>query len=438
VYICDNCSVNGYALRTLICAVLGEELKRDFDNNPTLFGRPIFQAVLSDGQKALLQWCIALHAQKTKLADLILLMDEPENHLHPESMISTVERIIQSNTNGQIWIATHSVPLIASLYSHHADDISLYFMQNGAISFANGQPETVLTSLMGGEKNIVALREFIDLPEVFATNQFAVECLSSPNVLATATRDDPQTSIVITDAESSATPMKLLDFGCGQVRLLKSLHEAFSTTLPQKIDYVGWDVTENHREHCNRIIKQAYKPGENRWFSDRQQLVQSHPNAPFDRVVLCNVLHEINPLDWVKLFDDTSVIANSLKGTGLLLIIEDYLMPKGEYAHPFGFIVLDTEPLQKLFCSGTGADQITVQTAREGRIKGHFIPKHLLSNVKPQTVREALLFAQRNAREKIEALRSSSEANFKTGRAHGFWVQQYANTTLALDSFSSR
>lgn len=34
------------------------------------------------------------------------------------------------------------------------------------------------------------------------------------------------------------------------------------------------------------------------------------------------------------------------KGDGQLVIVEDYLMPKGEYAHPYGFTLLDTEAIK--------------------------------------------------------------------------------------------
>jgi hypothetical protein len=360
-------------------------------------------------------------------------MDEPENHLHPESMISTVERIIEANSGGQLWIATHSVPLVASLFSKHSDDLSLYFMHNGSISFASAQPEIVLRSLMGGENNIAALREFIDLPEVFATNQFAAQCLVVPDVIGHATETDPQAGIVNSDIASAPSIVKLLDYGCGKGRLLTSLLANYGANLPNRIDYVGWDVVSANREHCKQVIEKAYNDPATRWFSDRQQLAQTHSGAPFDRVVLCNVLHEIDPSTWIDEFNSTSVIAQSLKDSGSLLIIEDYLMPKGEYAHPFGFIVLETEPLQKLFCAGAGENQIRVEIAHEGRIKGHFVPKRLLKNVTTESIREALKLAQRHAKEQISLLRSNRRDDFKTGRAHGFWVQQYANTTLALD-----
>ncbi len=421
------------ALQSLIQTVLGDTLDFDNDFNPTLFGKPIFKASLSDGQRALLLWCIALHAQGGKLNELILVMDEPETHLHPEAMISMIERIIDANPNGQLWIATHSAPLIASLYSNWSDDLSLYFMSKGTISFASEQPEVVLTSLMGGQKNIAAMREFIDLPEVFATNRFASQCLESPTVVELAHDSDPQMGIVSADIASASVPLKLLDYGCGKGRLLSALIAEHGDQLTQKLDYVGWDIRESNKQACQKVIDKAYDNRSLvRWFKDRQELVNSHPACQFDRVVLCNVLHEITPIGWVELFNETGVIRQCLKQDGFLLIIEDYLMPKGEYAHPFGFIVLDTEPLQELF-SSTCPMEIRVKDKREGRIKGHFVPKPLLSNVTKESVRNALQFVKRQAKEKISELRRQTNSDFKTGRAHGFWIQQYTNSTMALD-----
>ena len=93
---------------------------------------------------------------------------------------------------------------------------------------------------------------------------------------------------------------------------------------------------------------------------------------------------------------------------------------------------MDTEALQKLFGVIKKGPQLRVETERDGLIKSHVIPKQLLCNVSHVTVRESLKLAQRNAREKIEELRAKDNPDFKSGRAHGFWVQQFANASLAL------
>jgi predicted ATPase len=434
--IVDQETSNYESLHELIQMVLGESLGQDLDNNPMLFGRKIVEADLSDGQKLLLQWCIALHAQGSELAELVLLMDEPENSLHPESLISTIDRIIEANDKGQIWIATHSVPLIAAIYKKHAADVSLYFMDSGEISYASEKPEEVLKSLMGGEQSIEALREFIDLPEVFATNRFAAQCLLPPEVTfaSSSSNIDPQIQITNQGISDTSKKIKMLDFGCGKGRILESLLAVHGSELPGKLDYIGFDNSEENREQCEQVIKKAYQDSTSHWFSDRQLLAQRHPGKSFDRILLCNVLHEINPKEWHSLFDEVSIINQNLADSGELLIIEDYLMPKGEYAHPFGFIVLDTEALQALFASGSGDEGIKVEDGQNSRVRGHFIPKKLLANVTQDTIKAALKLAKRNAKEKIEKLRNpNNDRDFKSGREHGFWVQQYANTTLAIE-----
>jgi ABC-type cobalamin/Fe3+-siderophores transport system ATPase subunit/SAM-dependent methyltransferase len=432
--ICNEADENYKLLSKLIKIVLGASLSHDSNGNATLFNNPIAKANLSEGQKALLQWCTALHAQEKGISELILLMDEPENHLHPESMIETLDRIIEANKNGQIWIATHSVPLIAALYKNHSSDVSLYFMDKGKVSFASEQPDKVLNSLMGGESNIAALREFIDLPEVLAINRFAAQCLLPPEVVSNIAPNDPQVKIAAPKG-SDESILKMLDFGCGKGRLLESLFAKFGLDLSRHLDYVGWDVSDDNYECHQQVISKIHKDNKNRWFKDRQKLAEYHSSQTFDRIMLCNVFHEIDPTKWLSLFNETSIINQNLKESGELLIIEDYLMPQGEYAHQFGFIVLDTESLQKLFVASDGKDKIRIKSERDGRIKGHFMPKPLLANVTAITIKQALQLAQQNAKEKIEEIRTLKEHDFKSGRAHGFWIQQYVNTTLALERY---
>jgi len=100
-------------LEELIKIFLNTSLGTTIDDEATLFGFPLGQSQLSDGQKILLQFCLAIYSQSTKLSDLILFLDEPENHLHPSVLTEVFDRIRSCITNGQIWIATHSIPLLA-------------------------------------------------------------------------------------------------------------------------------------------------------------------------------------------------------------------------------------------------------------------------------------------------------------------------------------
>jgi predicted ATP-dependent endonuclease of OLD family len=72
---------------------LGTELTRSINGDAELFGRPIAETNMSDGQIILLQFCVAIYAQAEKLSNLIVLMDEPENHLHPDAMLKAISEI---------------------------------------------------------------------------------------------------------------------------------------------------------------------------------------------------------------------------------------------------------------------------------------------------------------------------------------------------------
>jgi SAM-dependent methyltransferase len=427
-----NDAASYMALCELIRIVLGTELKRNGVGQPEMFDKPIAKAGLSNGQVVLLQWIVCLHAQDIGLRDIIVTLDEPENHLHPEAMIQTIFRIVEANENGQMWIATHSVGLIAALWHRYPHDISLFCMNNGVPSYAGRDPENVLISLIGGDENIQAIREFLDLPGVLAANRFAAECLSSPLVIASTERVDPQITLIQSTIVPVQGSIKVLDFGSGKGRLLGGLLNQYRESTKDRVNYVAWDHIAIEKHACLNMIASVFPDPENRWFQDSGSMARCHHDKSFDFVVMCNVLHEIDPKDWISLFGDTSIIRRCLMDSGKLLIVEDYLMPQGEYAHPYGFIVLDTEALKALFvCDLPEIQSIEAEGKYAGRIRAHLIQKRVLARVTTESRKAALARANATAREQIRKIRSTSVHNFKSGQEHAFWVQQFANSALA-------
>ena len=428
-------------LQLLVTSLIGVELKRDREGRATLFDQPIAKANLSEGQKVLLMWCVMLHAQCINLKSVIVTVDEPENHLHPEDQIEILDRIIRATSDGQVWIATHSLPLIAALYHRFRDDLSLYFIDSGRVSFAGKNPEKVLGSLMGGDDNVVALREFIDFPDVLATSRFAAECLAPSNTIADAKSDYPQNALIaseIMDRSRAQAKRKVLDFGAGHARLLNGIAGLIGDTAAQDFDYVAWERPGSiQSSECRAALERCYHDSANRWFNDRDQLFANFNPEGFDYVVMCNVLHEIDPKDWLSLFEPNGIIFRALSPQGQLLIVEDYLMPKGEYAHPYGFIVLGTDSLKSLFQIDGLKTGIEIREANgkyTGRIRAHLVSRALLPNVTSESRKQALQLAARNAEDQIARLRQSSNHDFRSGQAHAFWVQQFANATLACKS----
>ena len=174
-------------LQSYIKTFLGTELTWS-GGRAQLFGRRIGIAELSKGQKVLLMFCVLLYKQSANLDETIIMMDEPENHLHPAVLIEVLDKVAASVPNGQLWIATHSVNVLA-----HFDCKDLWFLEDKKISYAGNIPESVLRSLLGEEDEIERLRSFLNLPAEMAIEKFAYECLLPPGVVMTD-GSDPQTT----------------------------------------------------------------------------------------------------------------------------------------------------------------------------------------------------------------------------------------------------
>jgi len=414
-------------LKGLVETVLGTKLERDGEGGVLLFGRPIAQAGLSEGQSVLLQFCVGLHAQGGALNDTILVMDEPENHLHPEVVIGVIERVVKQLGGGQLWIATHSVALISQF-----EPDQVWYMENGSVSQAGSTPEKVLYGLLGGEEKAQKLASFTDLPASYAANRFALQCLVSPGTVGPKD-DDPQMEQVRMALEEGGV-QRVLDFGAGQGRLASSLCEALGRSegkVPAGFEYVAYDADTKDEDVCLAAIGRLYGEAAGRWFSDLHPLLDAKGEGYFDAVVMCNVLHEIDPVDWLKLFDARGPLVRLMKEDGYLLVVEDERMPVGERAYAKGFLVLGTDELRELFCVRTDEEGFKSNSQRDGRLKAHRIPRAVLGRMSDASRKKVLELVKRRAEDKVKELRTQ-KASYRNGMLHAFWVQQLANATLAL------
>ncbi|HYD94389.1 MAG TPA: AAA family ATPase, partial [Noviherbaspirillum sp.] len=373
----------GAALEELVGSLLGEHAKLtiDRDDHVAIFGRQDFSNALSDGQKVLLKLAVQLHAQKTDLANALVFLDEPENHLHPAVLNQVIDVLLTEVTTGQVWISTHSVPLIAKLSS--LDPACIWYMKDGTVSHAGRKPEIVLTGLIGNEGEIATLRDFTDLPAKLAANRYAAQCLLDPTTVAPTTRDKQQTQMVgALDDTATGAKIRVLDYGAGQGRLLAALREAGRLDL---VDYIAFDIEGNSNAACKREIEAVYGPDEvkNRFFTSISDVITRWGSV--DIAIMCNVLHEIHPEDWIQELGPDSRLMELIKNDGFLLIVEDQRIPVGENAHDFGFIVFDTLQFQKLFSfSGDAGEDLYKKydadegiDGKSGRILAHRFSKRL-------------------------------------------------------------
>ena len=355
-----------------------------------------------------------------------------QNHLHPAVIIETIERILAEIPNGQIWIATHSIPLLAFF-----DPYTIWYVEGNKVAFAGNIPEKVLQSLLGNEDHISRLQDFISLPAIYALHRYAFESLFHPVPVSTG-NTDPQTLQIREEIRKhlrDQTKLRVLDYGAGRGRLLSNIIENSKDTLSKPtdvIDYIAFDKFDNDRDECLSVINLIYHDYEKRYFNSLAELFGIYDRESFDIVIMCNVLHEIDPKDWLRLFFEKGEIPSLLSENGLLLLVEDHEMLIGEKAYQKGFLVLNTQEIKELFQIKEADTDFGFSDARgDGRLKAHRISKRYLSRITPETRMSALSVLKNTALEKIQETRAA-DVNYKNGKRHGFWVQQYANSSLAL------
>ena len=397
-------------------------------------GDVIAEAKLSEGQQLLLQMCVQLYAKDAQSDDYILLLDEPEVHLHPSAVIQFVEDVKRKNKNGQIWIATHSLALAS-----HVDPDDIWYVSGGEVEKAGRKSERILKGLIGNEEDIEKLRLFTDLPYQFGVTRFSTQCLLPPTVVETGAKDPQfqQIKEIFKTQQSQGGKIKLLDYGAGKGRLISSFAEDGSNSK-EILDYYAYDKSVENKECCIGNIKKFHnEDAELRYYSE----ISSLDKKSFDIVLMCNVLHEIEHNEWENTFN---LIGDILKSEGFLLIVEDNRIPIGELPNKEGFLVLNTEQLNVLFKIDPPLSSSNIKDAcdvieykEKNRLMAHLIPAEYMKNVKEETVKAAIESLKDMAERKIKELRACAKDGrdvYKKGMEYGFWLNQYANASLCMKS----
>lgn len=445
---------DGKSLTGLLVDLLGQASQPRYepDDLVSFFGQRNYEQSLSDGQKVLLQLGCALHAQGTALNEAIIFLDEPENHLHPAALVEVIDRLDGLLVDGQLWIATHSIPLIAHLSAK--DPKCVWYMDGGKVEHAGRKPERVLEGLMGGRDGAQQLQDFTLLPGQLAINRFLSECLQPPAVVGADVKD-PQTK-AITGLISARRKLlgqgqkiRVLDFGAGKGRLLASLAVADEAgagapvlATREWLDYVALDSSTENAVDCRKEIEALYaSDAAHRYFSNLGALETHFDAKSFDLVVMCNVLHELDPEQWLQLFGPDGKLTKLLKPDGGLLVVEDYQIPAGELAHRYGFLLLDEAELKQLFCwnevdktAGRVLRETSTEARYQNRLVMHWVAKPLLGNATAASRRAAIKGLKERSGAQISALRTSGKEGHRDGHLYALAAQSYANAALWLDA----
>lgn len=388
----------------------------------TLDGKNFIYEILSPGQKTLFTYCLLFFLlsqnPNVKIHESIIVIDEPELHLHPESelaVVKGVKNIIKEK--GQLWIATHSINVL----SHLSPDEIFLIKDRKIIGPSRTTPHNSLIDLVG--KQLEQFSHFITDMSNWAYLNFMIQNFNDPDTIESAQPNDPQVEVFKQALKTGTESSILLDFGAGKGRMYKGIKS--EEDLSNKIEYYyAIEPNEDNHAYLNEI-------GIFGCYNDYKSLEENK----FDYILLCNVLHEIEPVtEWPEILNK---LKNSLKNNGFLIIIEDQILPKGEKIGKEGFLVMDLSSLKLLFGLDTMPSQIlSLQPQFTERILCALINKNDMKEISKPMVKEALKKLMSNTLTKIKinrAIEPTKENKIVLGRESGFYSQLYINCLLAIE-----
>lgn len=385
-----------------------------------LDGREFNYSELSDGEKFLFAYALLFFLldqnPQLNIKESIIVLDEPELHLHPASEIDLIEGISEIiNKKGQLIIATHSLSILS-----HLNYEEIFMVKDGTVKHpSQSTPGESLNELMELDIRIYKLSNFLSSISNWTFSNFMAQCFSKPEVIESARPNDPQVLSLkkaITEKSTKSSNM-LLDFGAGKGRLIEQIKADYD--FMDKINYSALEPEETYHDNLTKLgVAQIYKSS------------NEIPANNFDFVVLCNVLHEIDIDKWLSSINS---IINSLKDTGYLIIIEAKVLAKGEKIGKIGYLVLDIEEMKELFNLKETPSSIKIEGS-ENLITCAIFPKDKLSNVTNQNLLNCFSALENNTLLKIQKLREQDHTNDQLvsyGRLSAFLSQQYINSKFA-------
>lgn len=404
---------------------------------PIIFNRPFNGEEISQGQRILLSWLISLFEQSESYSETIIFIDEPELHTHPDAIVQALTSFRDDvlGEHGQIWIATHSVPIIT-----FAGTESLYLVEDGKIEYAGNKIDKVMNRLLGGDNGRLNLIEMLADADQVGFCSFAANCLTAPGVADEKDEDFQQTQFcnIAMDKAAKGEELKILEFGAGKGRMAYALGQEKNKKEYKGclIKYYAYDPGDQNKDQCIENLMTFYGAGEKgdieKYYTNDIRELTAAGGQRFHAIVMCNVFHEIPYEYWIR---ELKRIEALLEEDGVLIIMEDQRMRLGEMPHKKGFIVFDQIGLINLF-NDTERKIKLIDSQKKGRLTAFEIPKPLISNATTESIIRALDDISQKAMDNIEKMRAGVDTSSRAGRKHAFHCMQYTNAKLALKQFT--
>lgn len=393
-----------------------------------LFNRNMDKAALSPGQQYLLRIAVACYCNENN-DNIIFILDEPELHLHPKAQIDLVKILRDKFPNAQFWISTHSLALISFLTVYDKSSTVLY-MNKGNTSLLRSNSAELLNGLIGSEDNSFAIRQLLATPDEYACNRFAVECYYKPDVSDTL-KNNPQNDLLhmIFDEEGI-----VVDFGVGKCRFLEEISNDISKIDKSKIQYYAYDKYDTYASKAKHTMD-IYGYFSQNYYNDIEKLIDKIGRQA-NYVLMVNVLHEIDPKDWINEFCN---IKKLLKDNGKLIIVEREELTVGEAPYSNGFLMITQNGAEKLFGKNNCHYEIHPNPKKSHIVK-HTIEKDGLDFTE-EKMKECIQQIMEDSLNKIDELKQAKpnddNETFKLGIRLAFYLHQFANATLIKKRFDN-
>ncbi len=359
--------------------------------------------MFSPGELMIFYLAIFICLQSNTKQERILILDEPECHLHPKALLKFIQMLRNEMQFSEIWIASHSLFILPELTFEQI----VYINDSQIIPRTSRLYQAILSDVLG--ENRANLETFFSSLSQWQYCEYIAECFANPEVIDTVSSKDEQVRLFASFLAEQPN-INVLDYGGGSGRLGFSLL-ALDKTILRRIKY---EIYDPHPQHDGST------------FCIRTNLTRVPKK--YHCVVLMNVLHEIEHTEWIDIFQTISRI---LKDDGYLIFAETKVLSKGEMPNKNGFLLLGADELSVLFAHEQHFPEIRISESQKTICVP--VPKVALSNISPETIRNAIIRLKKNSYENLKKERANS--SFRSSRTYAFWSQQYINAMLVCESF---
>lgn len=376
---------------------------------------------MSPGERSLLYFVFQLVIIEFLNVEYVLLIDEPETHLHPIALTKLITYILENLNPVFSVICTHSVFLIPY---YRFEEIKM--MENGCIKKPSSQLyEDVYSSLIGFDnREGNSIYKFLSSIYEWNYSSFLAECFTPPKEVSEGNKNDKQfvkLRNVLCKYTMNET-VNVLDYGAGSGRMAKCF-ELLETEDPKsdlwnKLKYSLYD----------KYIASDVSFKKNLWFDEEiaNEGELYERNGKYDIVVLYNVLHEIPVTEWSvtlkKIFD-------LLNDNGCLLFGERKVLSEGEKPYgSSGYLILGKDELTSLFTT-RNIERITIESnkGKDPTICYAIAKKDMVcpTNNDVET-------AVTKLKNRVYRIVMDNVKDGKKDREYAFYCQEYFNALTAL------